>query len=137
MKNKTQLKGILYVMAITFFLMIGFFLVPEEFSLKRGMFNLVAVLGLLFLTLGIIITILSRKKKGELKAFLLLTGLSAIMPLLGTILHNFFYALAIVFPGLAPLFEFLHGAFFIIALLVAPIIFIIGIIGSLVCMRKK
>lgn len=137
MKNRQKIKGILYAMTIIFLFIIGFFLVPEEFPLKRKMFILVAILGLAFMTLGIILTFLSRKEKGTRKAFLQLTGLSAIAPFAGTILHNFFYAISVVFEKYSIIFEILHATFFMIALAVAPITFIIGAIGSMLYLRKK
>lgn len=137
MKKNQKIKALLYAMIIVFILIVSFFLIPEEIPFRRGLFIAVAVLGFIFLILGILLSVLSLNEKGKLKAFLLLTGLSATAPLLGSILHNVFYGLAITFTNLAPLFEFLHGAFFIIALLIAPIGFIIGMIGSLVLLRKK
>jgi hypothetical protein len=94
-------------------------------------------LGLLFLILGIVLVVIARKEKGKLKIALIVTGISAVSPLVFTILHNLFYALGIYFEKLNILFEVLHGGSFIIALIVAPIAFLIGIIASFVLMKKK
>ena len=100
------------------------------------MFIFLAILGVLFLALGIWLIILARKEKGRLKLFLMVTGISSVAPFAGTILHNMFYAFAITFEKLAFLFEALHATFFIISLVMAPLAFIVGIIGSLICLKK-
>ena len=65
------------------------------------------------------------------------TGISAVAPLVSTILHNLFYALSITFENFKYLFEALHATFFIIAIIIAPIIFIAGVIGSIIFFNKK
>jgi hypothetical protein len=137
MKNRSTLKKILYSLIIIFILIVNFFVIPTPLSEKRIGFLLVAILGLLFLFLGIILIFLARKEKGKLRLFLILTGASAISPLPFSILHNLFYALAIVLEDVKLLFEILDGASFIIALLIAPITFIVGVIGSIVLLRKR
>lgn len=132
-----KIKTILYSTLAIFILIVTFFFVPEEFPLKRKLFIVVAILGLLFLILGVILIILGRKERGKLRIFLLITGISAICPLVFTILHNFFYALGIIFESLSFLFEILHATSFIISLLVAPIVFIIGLIGSLILIKNS
>ena len=137
MKKRTHLKGILYALTATFILIVTYFLLPSPEDLKRTLFPLVAVLGFVFLALGIVLIFLSRKEKGKLKGFLLLTGLSAVAPFAGSILHNLFYGLGEAFTALIWLFGPLHAAFFIIALLIAPILFIIGITGCTILLCKK
>jgi hypothetical protein len=69
------------------------------------------------------------------KKFLLLMGGSLIGGLLSVLLHNFLYALAQLSVEYAVLrypLEFLHGLFFIIAVLVSPPAILIGALGSIV-----
>jgi len=133
--KKDYLKIIFYSMLAIFLLLVTFFAVPSES--KNFLFPLVGILGLLFLILGIVLIVLAKKKKGNLKIFLILTGASAISPLVFTILHNLFYALAITFENVSLVFGFLDGASFIISIIIAPICFIIGIIGSIYFFYKK
>jgi len=131
------IKKIIYYLLGIFILLLMFFIIPFEHPIKRTLFLVAGVLGFIFLVLGIVLIILGRKEKGKLKVFLILTGLSTVAPLLFSVLHNLFYALGTIFKNLDFIFELLHGISFIIAMLVAPILFIIGVIGSIILMRKK
>jgi len=138
--QKKTLVSVFCTLVATFILIVTFFAVPE--SMNRALFPLVAVLGIIFLLLGIILIVLTlkQKTKGKLKIFLILTGVSAICPLIFSILHNLFYALAIITSHiilLKYLMEFLHIASFLIALIVSPIGFLVGIVGSTVLFVKK
>jgi hypothetical protein len=73
------------------------------------------------------------KVAGKLKKFLLLTGASAIGFLLFIILHNLIYGLFIFFFG-ENFWERIglgdEPLFFILATIVCPITFVIGVVGS-------
>ena len=131
-----SIKKLFYSEITIFILIISYFLISSKYDLARVFFLILAALGLTFLILGIILTIKARKEKGKLRIFLMISGISAVAPFLGTILHNLFYGLAITFQNLRFLFEALHATFFIISLLIAPMLFIIGIIGSIVYFSK-
>ena len=132
---KQHLKIIFYSLIIVFILLLFLFLM--SFSFERTFFPLIAFFGFTFLILGIVLTILARKEKGKFKIFLMLTGICAIAPFVFTILHNFFYGLAINFENLRFLFEALHVASFIISMAIAPIVFIVGVIGSIILLKSK
>lgn len=137
-QNKT-LKAVLSALVVIFILLVSYFFVAQD---KQTLFPFVAVLGLIFLLLGIALIVLTIKQKikGKLKIFLMLTGISAICPFVFSILHNLFYALAVITSNiiwLKYLFEFLHAASFIIALLISPIVFLVGVIGSILLFIKK
>lgn len=134
MKNRSIIKKVLISLIIIFILILTFFLLQ---SFDINLFPIAAVLGALFLILGIYLTILSKKETGRLKTYLMITGLSASTPLLSVILHNLFYGLGIAFPNLSTFFEILHVGFFLLALIVAPVLFLIGIIASMVQIYKK
>jgi uncharacterized membrane protein HdeD (DUF308 family) len=123
MKHKYEkpIKNILYVMLAIFVLLILYFAIPFFHDMKRGFFLVIAVLGLAFMVLGILLMVFAVKSRPDkkLKVFLILTGASAIGPLAGSIL------------------EFLHAAFFILALLVSPVVFLVGAVGSIVMLLKK
>jgi len=91
--------------------------------------NLVPAVGLVFIGLGVTLIILTVKTRdgGMLKKFLLVTGASAVgLPVFG-ILHNVVSALL----------NTEEPVFFIIAIIVCPIGFIVGAIGSIVLAIKR
>lgn len=61
--------------------------------------------------------------KSQLKRFLFLTGFSAVGFFISGVLHNVFYALEI---------KALDIGFFIIAVFLCPLGFIIGVVGSII-----
>jgi hypothetical protein len=80
------------------------------------------------------------KIKGKHRKLLILTGVSATGFLVGVILHNLLYALAIITGHIIILkyiFEFFHVAFFILAVVVCPLGFLIGATGSAIIFVKK
>jgi hypothetical protein len=106
----------------------------------RSTFIVLAILAFIASILGIYLVILTQREKikGKLKFFLVLVGIAPIFMILGSILHNFVYALGIYFLGQ----EFWGTGgdepfFFIISIIVAPLIFLVGVIGSFVMMIKK
>ena len=79
-------------------------------------------------------------KKGILKKFLILTGASSTGFFVSIFLHNMFYALNIITSHiivLKYLTEALHVGFFIIAVIVCPIGFLVGMVGSIVLLIRK
>jgi hypothetical protein len=91
--------------------------------------NFVPIVGLVFLGLGLTLVILTVKAKiaGMLNKFLLLIGASALgLPVLG-ILHNLVSALL----------NAEEPVFFIIAIIICPIGFLVGAIGSIVLAIKS
>ena len=88
----------------------------------------VLALGVAFLGLGVTLLIVTVKARvgGMLKKFLLLTGASIMgLPVFG-ILHN----------AVSGLFNTEEPVFFIIAIIVCPIGFLVGAIGSIVLTIK-
>lgn len=140
-KSLLMLKGLFYAMVAIFVLIVAFFIIPDTTDIHRALFPVLAVLAILFLIYGVALIFFTLKSriKGKLKTFLLLTGISTIGFPVSVILHNFFYALGVLAENIVVLnflFEFLHAAFFLIGLIVCPIVFIIGIIGSIVKLKK-
>jgi hypothetical protein len=74
------------------------------------------------------------------KGFLLLSGKALLGFVLFSILHNFFYALAITFQHIK-LLNVLFGAldvfFFLVAIFIFPLLFLVGIIGALVIHSQR
>jgi len=82
-----------------------------------------------FALLGVALLVLTIKAKagGMLKKFLLLTGGSAVGLLIFAILHNVVSAL----------FNTEEPAFFILAIIVCPIVFLVGAVGTIVLAIKS
>ncbi len=134
-------------LTITFWTLILFFLlilgeifveaIGEFF--KGSLFFLVPFI--VFSLLGILLVFLVFKQniQGKLRKYLLLTGISAISFFIFVFLHNVFYGLEVISSNiilLKNLMEILHVAFFIIALLICPLMFLIGSIGSIIIFIK-
>jgi len=137
MKDKL-IWSIFWVMVAVFVLMVAtMFVVPAlELPMPFIIFPAFAVLVALGVTL-IVLTV-KRKVGGILKKFLLLTGSSAVGIPVFAVLHNLVYALLVVWFG-----EDFWGAngdepvFFILAVIVCPIGFLVGIVGSIVLAIKN
>ena len=130
-----MLKKIFYLQILVFVLLMSFFVMPVE--PRRSIFMVYAVIALVFLILGWVLIYLTKKSKisKKLKVFYLMTGWSAVMVLVGVILHNVFYVLGVVSENIIVLKYLMEGlgvAFFLIALLVCPVAFLVGVVGGLV-----
>ncbi|MCK4368633.1 MAG: hypothetical protein KAV68_03065 [Dehalococcoidales bacterium] len=92
-----------------------------------------------FFLLGIALLVLTLKEKigGTLKKFFLLTGASATGFFVFVLLHNLVYGLFIYFFGEG----FWNGGdepfFFIMAIFVCPLGFLVGMVGSIVLSIKS
>ena len=92
-----------------------------------------------FLLGGLLIyyTIKSEIKR-KLKGFLILTGIAPILALVGVLLHNLVYGLMIYLFGQSVWGKAGDEAFFfILALFVCPILFLVGIIGSIIMLKRN
>lgn len=113
------------------------------FSLGEYMhFALAAVAGLGFLILGIVLIrqTMKQKIKGRLRTMLLLTGWCATLFFPSVILHNLFYGLGIMSENVWLLKQFMEGIhviFFLIGTIGCPIGFVIGVVGSMILMRRE
>jgi len=134
------LKVIFWALVVVFTLIVGYITIPI-FSRYMG-FYFIIVSGIIFFLLGIALIFLSVKERMDrlLKKFLILTGASAIGIPIGILLHNLFYALFIKLFG-TDFWERIgmgdEPFFFILATIVCPIGFLVGVIGSIVMFIKK
>ena len=136
MENISKTKKILYWAIGIFVFVAAYFLTPMA-EFKRTIFPLIALLGIAFLALGAMLTNIARKETGKLKIFLMMTGISAMIPALSSVLHNLLYALSMYFQNFKSLLSLLGSISFIIALIIAPLVFIVGAIGTIVLLNKK
>ncbi len=103
---------------------------------------LMPILVIVVFPLGIALIFLSIREKIDrlLKKFLILTGASAIGIPIGVILHDLFYALFIKLFGTNFWDRISIGDepfFSILAIIVCPIGFLVGVIGSIVLFIRK
>ena len=124
------------VLAITIFTPRAVFAPTFRGSLFLWFFS---ISGAAFFLLGVALIFFTVKEKvgGMSKKFLILTGASAIGLPVFALLHNAIYGLFIYFFGA----DFWNGGdepvFFIMAILVCPIGFLVGVMGSIVLARKN
>lgn len=133
---------------IVFWLLIGNFLfisaqllLPPVTDLFRGSFLFLAPFVLFFLLGGALLVLtLKDKTEGRIRKFLLLTGASAAGVFIGTLLHNMLDALSVVVGEiviLSNIIGFIGALFFIIAIIVCPLGFLVGVVGSIVLFSKN
>jgi hypothetical protein len=135
----------------TFSVLVGIFVVIASMITIPGFRKLIQELnmgflfiisGTTFFFLGLVLIFLTVKEKveGKLKKFLILTGASAAGFFISVLLHNFLYGL----------FIFLFGTdfwkriglgdepfFFFLAIIVCPLGFLIGVVGSATLFIKR
>ena len=107
--KKDWLKRVFKAMIALFLLLMTFFLVQGE--LRREGFLAYAVLSLVFLILGVVLIVLAlrSKEKKLMKLFLVMMGGAAGGILVGSVLHNLFYAFGVLSEGIIVL-EYLFAA---------------------------
>ena len=135
-----MLIAVFWALVGTFVLVVSEIFVPAVGEVFQGPLLFLLPFAIFFL-LGVALLVLTlrRKVEGKLKKFLILTGLGAAGFFVCVLLHNFLYALGVLTENIAVLhylFEFLHAAFFLIGLLLCPLAFVIGVIGSIVHSRS-
>ena len=101
---------------------------------------LIPLAGFSLLGLALLVLTLKQKPEKTLRKFLLLTAISSTGFFVSVVLHNLFYALAIVVEDIVVLNYMAEGldiAFFFIGVVACPIGFLIGMIGSAILLAKK
>lgn len=142
MKMVKLIKTIFYVLVGIFVMILGWMVFPDFVLAKKMLFPFGVVLVFVFSLLGLMLVFLTTKGKvkGKLRKFLILTGGSASGFLVGVLLHNFLYGLGMLVEQIVWLYfllEVLHVGFFIMAVLVCPLGFLVGVVGSVVMFNKK
>ena len=125
--------SIFWALIGVFIVIVCLFVIPVFRDLLRGSELFLAPIVVFFL-LGAALVFFTVKERvgGMPKKFLLLTGASAVGFLLFILLHNAVYGLFIHFFGA----DFWNGGdepvFFVIAVFVCPLRFLVGAVGSIV-----
>jgi len=89
---------------------------------------------------GLIVTTYREKTTGKRKIYLLLSGFSSAGFLLGVVLHNLLYALGMITENLVivnKIINFFAVAFFLAATIICPVGFIVGMVGTLIILKKS
>ncbi len=127
---------IFWALVGTFVVIVSSMTIPAFRDLVMG-FLFIIISGSIFLLLGVTLIVLTVREKvgGTLKKFFLLTGASSAGFFVFVLLHNFIYGLFIHFFG-ADFWDRIgtgdEPVFFIMAIIVCPLGFLVGAIGSIV-----
>ena len=139
-KPDSAVVGVFWALVGVFVFILAQFFVPAIRDFFRGtLLFLLPLIIFSFLGAALIFLTLKRGVSGRLRKFLLLTGASAAGFFISIFLHNFIYGLFIILFG--PDFWDRIGLgdeplFFFIALLICPLAFLIGTIGSLLLLKS-
>ncbi len=144
MKGKLS-QPIFWALIVVFIVLIMSIFAPVAFvpAFRRGLFLWFLIIsGAAFFLLGVALIVLTVKEKvgGMAKKFFILTGASAVGLPVFVILHNVIYGVFIHFFG-ADFWDRIgmgdEPFFFFMAILVCPIGFLVGAIGSIVLAIKN
>jgi hypothetical protein len=138
---KKSTKIIFWVLFVAFLLVLAEFFIPAFRSLFRGSeLFLVPLAAFSLLGLALLILAIREGAVGKLKKFLILTGAAAAGFFISILLHNIVYGLLIYFFG-SDFWERIglgdEPFFFLVAFIVCPIGFLVGLVGSLILFTKK
>ena len=139
--NGKVIRAVFWGLVTAFIVVIGLFSIPIASELLMGSIFLVTS-GVVLLALGgaLIYLTLREKISGMLKKFLILTGASAVGIPISVVLHNAIYGLFIYWLG-ADFWERIgledEPFFFVLAIIVCPIGFLAGTVGSIVQFVKS
>ena len=140
MKGKL-IRAIFWALIGIFVVIISVFAIPALREFLMG-FLFIIISGVVVFLLGIALIFFTVKEKvrGKLKKFLILTGASAAGVFVSVLLHNALYGLFIHWFG-ADFWDRIGLAdepvFFIMAIFVCPIGFLVGAVGSIVLATKN
>ena len=128
--------AIFWALVGVFIIVVSVYLIPLAMESLLGPAFLLGS-GILFLLLGaaLIYFTLKQKARGWVKRFLLLTGASAVGIPISAVLHNALYALVLVTMLNRPDID--EPFFFIMAIFVCPLGFLVGAVGSVVLFIKR
>jgi hypothetical protein len=125
----SALKIVFWLLMGTFGFIVSMFAVPIIREAIRGPLFLVPFIFFTLLAIILLFLTIKQKVRGRLKKLLLIVGFSAVGIFVGIVLHNLLYALAEIItrpPLLHTLLEALHIVFFFVAIIIAPLGFIIA-----------
>ena len=138
---KKSLITTFWALIVSFLFILGQFFIPAVTELFNGSLFFLLPFAIFSLLGGLLIFLTIKEKiEGVLQKFLILAGASAAGFFVCVLLHNFLYALNVITSDiiiLRYLTEILHVTFFLIAVFVCPLGFLIGALGSIIILVKK
>ena len=132
--KKNRLLIIFWMLTMVFLIVVSVIFLPIFKEFLSGIFMITSGGLLIILGGGLIFFALQQKVKRKLKYFLLLTGASGAGFFIFVFLHNLFYGLGSITKEvviLSNLLKVLEVAFFLLAIIICPIAFLVGVIGSI------
>lgn len=135
-----MLAAIFSALVGVFALLLGMIFIPAVRESLKGPPFLIFLFTFFLLGAGLLFLAVREKPGKKLRKFLILTGASAVGFFVSAVLHNFLYAVEIVtkdFVVLSKLAGILHVVFFLVAVPICPLAFLVGVVGSLVLFIKK
>ena len=127
-------------MVIFLYVVVSFQLLDQAFN--NSLMSVIFLLSyLIFIAMSIVLIVLTFKKKigGKLKKFLLLTGISPLVMVVSIMLHNLVFGLFMILFG-ADFWQRTgiedEPVFFLLAVIVCPIAFLIGFWGSIILLIR-
>ncbi len=135
------LKLTFWALIVVFLFIACEFFIPAVRDIFSGSKLFLLPLIVFFLLGGALLFLsIKDKTKGKLRIFLIITGVSAAGFFIGVLLHNLFYALAVITRNIVvvnQLMQVFHVFFFLVSILICPLGFLIGSIGSIALFIKK
>jgi len=119
---------------MVFLTVVSIIFIPIFREFLSGIFMIISGGLLIILGGSLIFFTLRQKVKRKLKYFLLLTGASGAGFFIFVFLHNLFYGLCSITKEvviLSNLLKILEVTFFLLAIVICPIAFLVGVIGSI------
>jgi hypothetical protein len=136
------LKSMVLVMLIMFVVLVGWLFAPLPDGMRHMSFPLAGLLGIVFsfMGIGLIVQVRNAAVTGKLRRYLWLTGGCAAGILPSVVLHNLVYGLLILLGG-EEVWERMgmmdEPVFFLLGVMVLPLGFIVGVVGSLWEWRRE
>ena len=139
-KVPRSLSIVFWIMVAAFAALILTVLLPDVLAsfFRPAFLGLMAVCFLLGLAL--LILAVRWKERTLLRTFWILAGASTAGFAVGSVLHNAFYALAEItekWPVLSGAMGVLEATFFLIAVLLCPVAFLVGTVGAIVVIVRR
>lgn len=142
--ESSPIETVFFILSLIFIFIVGMIFLPIPEEIKRSLSTVYILSWVLFFVLGLVLLFMivkqTEKVTGWLRFFLILTSASAVGFTTGVILHNFSYALAEVVRYSDTLTRFFHSAdaaFFIFAIIICPIGYFLGTIGTIALALPK
>lgn len=130
-----------WALVANFLFIVSLFFIPAINKLFKGSIIFLVPFVIFFLLgLTLLVLVIRIKPKTTLAKFLLLTGISSTGVFVGIFLHNMIYGLFIYLFGQNFWDRIGTGdepVFFLIALILCPLGFLVGVVGSMIVLAKQ